>query len=286
MPQRSTILRAAFEGGIAHQHACGGKAKCTTCRVHVMKGLENCQVRNQKEQHLANKLGLDDNIRLACQTKVIGDVVVKRLVIDEIDLDIAQSRAENNVAEHIGQEIEATVVFMDMENFTAFTHQNEAYDVVHILNRYYYMAGRSILKHNGVILDYYGDGIMAIFGHKKNKDHADCALKASKDIKDGLIELSNYVNMFTPQPFKVRIGIHTGRVILGTMGMPGLEKLAAVGDAVNVASRIENANKELGTTLLISETVKQKLDGSVNIRGEHTICIKGKDDHLNVFEIV
>jgi len=286
VPAKSTILRAAFEGGIPHQHACGGKAKCTTCRVKVIKGLEHCEPRNQKETHMAGKIGLRDDIRLACQTRITGDVVVRRLVIDEIDLDIAQTRVEHNVVEQIGEEIEATVVFMDMENFTSFTDRNQPYDVVHILNRYYYMAGRSVRKHNGVILDYYGDGILAIFGHKKHTDHAVSAFQASKEIKNGMIQLSNYVNMFTPHPFNIRIGIHTGKVILGTMGMPGFEKLAAVGDTVNVASRIENANKELGTTMLISEHVKSCLHDHVTVRNEYFIAVKGKNKDLKVYEIV
>src|SRR5690606_34222605 len=126
--------------------------------------------------------------------------------------------------------------------------------------------GKAIDKHEGAILDYYGDGILAIFGHKNGNDHAQKALSACLAILGQMDKLNNYVNLITPYTFRLRIGIHTGNVVVGTLGMPGFEKLAVVGDDVNIASRIESANKEFNSTLLISETTKKTLNGTYNLK--------------------
>lgn len=286
--RKTTILKASKGVGIVHPRACGGRGRCSTCRVKVLEGLENCHPRNSREKKIACFLGLQDEIRLACQTVVDGDVKVRRLVLDEIDLEIADSRArrKNKKIGNIGQEVDVTLVFMDLYNFTAFTEKNQPYDVVHLLNRYYHLAGKAIDKQNGAILDYYGDGILAIFGHKNKKDnHAEKAVEACKEIIERLDKLNNYVNLITPFSFRLRIGVHTGQVVVGTMGMPGFEKLAVVGDDVNIASRIENANKKFNTTLLISETTRQTLDGHIDILNGYEVEIKGKKDKIKVYEV-
>lgn len=283
--KKTTILKASKSVGILHQRACGGRGRCSTCRVHVLEGLQNCHPRNSREKKIAHLLGFKDEVRLACQTVFDGDVTVKRLVLDEIDLEIAHYSAKSKKQHKIGEEIEATLVFMDLYNFTAFTEKNQAYDVVHLLNRYYFLAGKAVDKFDGTILDYYGDGILAIFGHKNGNNHPQKAIMACKEIILQIERLNNYVNLITPFPFRLRIGVHTGQVVIGTMGMPGFEKLAVVGDDVNIASRIEHANKEFNTTMLISEKTKQFLDGNVDIINHYEIEIRGKTDKIVVYEI-
>ena len=84
----STILEATLKGKINHIHVCGGNARCTTCRVYIMDGLSNCRPRNEKEKHLVEKLGFPQNIRLACQTKISGNITIRRLVVDNLDIKI------------------------------------------------------------------------------------------------------------------------------------------------------------------------------------------------------
>lgn len=283
---KTTILKASKKAGNLHQHACGGRGKCSTCRVKILSGLDHCQPRNRRERKIAEFLHFSDDIRLACQTVVTGDVKIRRLVIDEIDTEIARSGLINKKSNQIGEEIEATLVFMDIYDFTSFTSLNQAYDVVHLLNRYYYLVGKSVEKHGGIILDYYGDGVFAIFGQVQSENHAREALNACMEIQEKIVKLTEYVNVITKHPFRLRTGVHSGRVIIGTMGMPGFEKLAVVGDAVNIASRIENANKDLDTSILISDSTKQLIGNSVNLGKSFKVNIKGKDDHLLVHEII
>ena len=83
-----TILEATLRANIAHAHACGGHARCSTCRVWVLEGLENCVARSDRERSLTDRLGLGPEVRLACQTRIAGDVKLRRLVLDETDLEI------------------------------------------------------------------------------------------------------------------------------------------------------------------------------------------------------
>ena len=282
----TTILKASKRAGVLHQRACGGRGRCSTCRVKIEAGLENCHPRNSREKKIASLLGFNDDVRLACQTVVTGDVKVKRLVLDEIDVQIAHSRAKSKKQHPVGEEVEVTLVFMDLYDFTSFTEKTQPYDVVHLLNRYYFIAGMAVNKYGGAILDYYGDGILAIFGHKNENSHAAKALHASREIIAGMDKFNRYVNLITDLPMRMRVGIHTGKVVLGTMGMPGFEKLAVVGDDVNIASRIEYANKKFGTTLLISENTKQFLPPSVDYVNEYEVKLKGKASSIKVYQVI
>ena len=90
-----TILQVALRADIPHAHACGGNAKCTTCRVAILKGLENCSQRTILEQALASRLGFAPEVRLACQTRPRGDVSFRRLVLDKTDYEIASQLAKD-----------------------------------------------------------------------------------------------------------------------------------------------------------------------------------------------
>src|SRR6266508_2853639 len=83
--QEETILATSLRCGIMHTHVCGGNARCSTCRVLILEGLENCPPRNEKEQKMADRRNFSPTVRLACQTTVTGDVVLRRLVLDDDD---------------------------------------------------------------------------------------------------------------------------------------------------------------------------------------------------------
>ena len=279
-----TILAASLSASINHAHACGGHAKCSSCRVIVLEGLENCCQRNKAEQSLAEKLGFTEKIRLACQTTISGPVKVRRPVLDDIDIEMA-SKANREGPNSIGQEKEATMLFADIEGYTAFTEAALPYDVVHMLNRYYFQMGKVIRKHNGFIMDYFGDGLLAIFGLSDNNTHALDAVNAGLDMQAEIQKLNPYFKNLFDDGFKVRIGVNTGKVIVGSIGVTGMSKLAAIGDAVNLAARIEATNKDLNTYFLISESTYTKTRDSIVIKNKFDISLKGKKGEYRVFEV-
>ena len=133
-PEDSSILEATLAAQINHTHACGGKGECSTCRISVMKGLENCSSRNGIEQKIADKLNFPSEIRLACQTKIYGDISIRRMVSDRLDEDLVSEQFSTKSEVAIGRQQKLTIVFTDIVNFTSFAEKFPPYDIVHVLN--------------------------------------------------------------------------------------------------------------------------------------------------------
>jgi adenylate cyclase len=102
-----------------------------------MDGLSNCLPRNEKEKRLTDKLGLPEDIRLACQTKISGNITIRRPIVDELDIKIVLKQFGDAPGTKLGQEKHLAILFTDIENYTEFAEALPAYDVVHVLNRYY-----------------------------------------------------------------------------------------------------------------------------------------------------
>ncbi len=280
-----TILESTLRAGIPHAHACGGNALCSTCRVYVNEGEENLCHKTEAEEKLGKQLGLLPEVRLACQTKIKGDIKIRRLVRDDIDEAIILKHGAADKPRSLGVQKDASVLFVDIADYTAFSENTPAYDVVHVLNRYFHIAGNVIKKHGGKIIDYYGDGFLAIFGLDDDPQHAQNLLNAGYELCDAIDEFDNDVHDLIDQDFKIRLGAHTGPIIWGTIGIEGMQKEAAIGDTVNLASRIENANKTLNTRFLCSEDFFVKLSRPCYVVAEHEIEAKGIKGKFKVYAL-
>jgi len=278
-----SLLEMSLKRGIPHIHACGGNARCSTCRVILLQGLENVLPRNSAEQLLAEKKGLEPDIRLACQTRVTGDVVCRRLVLDRLDADLILSQSSTTS----GREANLAILFSDIRDFTPFSSRQLPYDIVHILNRYFAEMGETILRHNGRIDKYLGDGIMALFGLSDPSGRIAC-LQAVRAAQEMLYRIQN-VNAYLKDRFQVElrfgVGIHYGTVLVGDMGHPKHTQFTAVGDAVNIASRVESFTKEAKTPFLISETVYRQIHDSVAVRRTFTARLKGMDEEMTLYAV-
>jgi adenylate cyclase len=282
----STILRATLSAGIRHTHVCGGNARCSTCRVYILEGLENRLPRNEKKQQIAHKLGFPEQIRLACQTKIRGDITIKRAVIDELDIEIILKQIGDETGKYFGKEIEIAALFFDIENYTVFAETHPAYDVVHVLNRYYQTMNKIIEDHDGVISDVAGDGILALFGAlRKKPNNTWDAVCAVREMQIALIRFNDYLEKMYGQSFRARAGISFGKAIIGNFDTGQMSKISAIGDIVNLASRVEAANKDLGTSLLLSESAMKQISGKVIRHIIHRARLKGKSGIFRVYEI-
>ena len=253
------ILQASLNAGIPHTHVCGGRARCSTCRVLVTEGVDNCRPRNARETRLAKIKGFSPEVRLACQTTTIDTVSLRRLVLDEKDISEAISQGRVTIGE-VGREVEATILFSDIRSFTSFSEHALPYDIIHILNRYFETIGEIIDENGGYIDKYMGDGIMVIFGLNKDmeEDHAYLAMKTALKMQQAISKFNKYLKDHFDHEFRIGIGIHTGSVIVGNLGFSKKKEFTAIGDAVNTASRIESLNKRTGTLVLASEDTFKK----------------------------
>jgi adenylate cyclase len=272
LPAEGTLLEGLLAAGVPIAHACGGNARCSTCRVRVVDGVEHLGPRPEDECAIATRLGFDDATRLACRARLAGDVSVRRLVVDERDVALASRAARTPSEGAVGREEFLSVLFVDVADFTPLSEELPPYDVVHLLNRWFDLAGEAITAHGGRIDNYMGDGLLAVFGRsvegpEPGPDGApqraapSRAAAAAGAVRAGLALLraaedtDRYARPLYGRPFRVRVGIHCGDIVTGPLGAAGQRRETVIGDPVNAAARIEAANKPAGTSLLVSEDV-------------------------------
>ncbi len=281
-----TILQASLRAGILHAHACGGNARCSTCRVAIVEGLEYCVERNAGEQTLAERLHFSPDIRLACQTTISDDVKLRRLVIDDQDVQLTDQRSVGAAPTSVGEEKRLAVLFSDIRGFTPFAEALPPYDVVHVLNRYFNDMGVVINRNGGQIDNYMGDGLMALFGMENESGAALQAVKAGLEMFAATENLKPYLEAIYARSFQIGVGIHYGEVVVGAIGAQSLKRVTAIGDAVNLASRIEAANKQAETRLLISEETYNEVRDQVVVGKAIKAALPGKKGEYALYEVI
>ena len=281
-----TILQTSLQNNIPHTHVCGGNARCTTCRVIILEGIENCSFpRNEKEQLLAERLHFTPFIRLACQTQIQGDIKVRRLVLDNEDIELVDQMEVRTHISFAGDEKMIAILFADIRGFTTFAERHLPYDVIHVLNRYFHLMGQVIGDNNGHIDNYMSDGLLAVFESDNPAESASDAVRAGLGMLDAMEGLQPYLQQNYNQTLDIGIGIHCGMVVVGTIGGTDRKNEMIIGDAVNFASRIESATKEAGTKILISEDVYELVKGSAHCRQSLQVTVKGKSGKHCLFEV-
>ena len=251
VPVGFTILEASRVAGIPHASVCGGRGRCSTCRVRVVHGLSDLPAAREAEQRVLARVGAAPDVRLACQTRPVRDVAVMPLLApstapgDSLAADVRQ-----------GRERELAVLFADLRGFTRMAEHKLPYDVVFVLNRYFETVGTAITQAGGVTNQFTGDGVMALFGIDVGPA-AGCrqALTAARAMVEGLAALSAELAGDLPAPLRIGIGIHAGAAVVGRMGWGQSFYLTAVGDTVHVAARLEQATKDYSAELVVSEDV-------------------------------
>ena len=279
-----TLLEAALRSGVPFAHACGGRAKCSTCRVWVLDGLESCPQRNANETSMADRLKLADEIRLACQLRPQGELRVRRLVLDETDIMITSQLG--GVATRAGEAKYVAVFFSDIVDFTALSERLSPYDVMYLLNRYFAQVGDVIEQNGGFIDKLIGDGLMAIFGIEDQPNAPVRAVNAALQTLATVDRLKPFFASMYGIDFDIRIGLNYGEAVIGTLGFAGHEHVTAIGDVVNLASRVEAANKDAGTRLLISESLRDQIADKVEIGDFVRVRLRGTGERTSLFEIV
>jgi adenylate cyclase len=280
-----SLLQAALRAKIPLTNVCGGLGRCSTCRVSVVEGQEHCPPRTPKEQAIADMLHFPANVRLACQTIPTGSVKVRRMVEDLENIDFDTLLIEGTEAGAIGEEKDILILFSDIRGFTPFAENLLPYDVIYCLNLYFRHMGEIVASHGGHIDNYMGDGFMALFEAEIPEAGALQAVRAGLAMLERMAELGPYLEELYHRSFTIRIGLHYGKVVAGSLGHPGHQKKTVVGDAVNLASRIESANKKAGTNFLISEDTYTLVKGRVQVGQRAHVTLPGKTGKYRLYEV-
>lgn len=187
-----------------------------------------------------------------------------------------------------GKTIEATVFFSDIKDFTSIAEKFAPKDLVHFLNEYFTLACDIILRNEAMVDKYIGDAIMAIFGAPiPRPDNARVACLTALEIQSALAAHHARPDRDPRTPtFTTRIGLHTGKMVLGNIGSNTRLDYTAIGDTVNLASRLEGVNKMYGTRIMISETTYEQAKDAIAARQLDFLRVKGKDIPVRIYELV
>ena len=274
----TSILEASRENSIGHISMCGGRGRCSTCRVRILSDHDDLPERNGVEEQVAKRLNLDSNVRLACQLRPISNITVRPLVSAP-----KTSVNEANKLSLSGRETEVVVMFVDLRDFTLISEKLLPYDTVFLLNKYFKICGEAIAENNGNIDKFIGDGVMALFNSgERLKDNSIDALKAATVISEKMAALSRESEEDFQHRLGIGIGIHAGTTIMGEMGYGTSISETAIGDCVNVASRLEQLTKAEGCELIISEDLYLSSGVIEKPMSKKTIPIKGKANKMSI----
>jgi adenylate cyclase len=185
-----------------------------------------------------------------------------------------------------GNTVEGTVYFSDIKDFTNIAESMQPKELVAYLNEYFSLASDLILKRDAMLDKYIGDAIMAIFGAPVPKpDHAKLACLTALEIQRSLEAFYKKKSAQTPR-FTTRIGLNSGKMIVGNIGSTKRLDFTAIGDTVNLASRLEGVNKFFGTRIIISENVFKLAKDAIEARELDLIRVKGKTVPIRIYELV
>lgn len=185
-----------------------------------------------------------------------------------------------------GKKVEGTVFFSDIEGFTSISEQLSPQELVAALNEYFGLTTDVVLDHRAMVDKFIGDAIMAVFGAPVQRpDHAAQACLAALRVNEVLAEHYDDREQNSAS-FRSRIGIHTGQIVVGNIGTERRTDYTAIGDAVNVAARLEQANKQYGTRVLISHVTYEQARDAIEVREVDLLRVTGKEEPIRLYEVL
>jgi len=279
----TSVLEASRLAGIPHASVCGGRGRCSTCRVRVRGEISGIDPPAEDELRVLRRIGATSNVRLACQLRPRGAIEVTPLLPPFAHAADGRRRVDFTQ----GSEREIAIMFVDIRGFTALSEGRLPYDVVFVLNRYFAAMGLAVEAAGGHVDKFIGDGVMALFGIERGAQ-AGCreALTAARLMSERLPELNASLRAELDRPLRIGIGIHCGPTIVGEMGYGNAAAITAIGDAVNTASRLESLTRNFACELVVSEETVSRAGLDLSAFPQREIEIRGKREMLAVRTLV
>ena len=273
----ATVLEASRSANIPHAAICGGRGRCSTCRIRVTGPATAIPPPHSDELRVLQRVGAPPMVRLACQLRPSGNIAVTPLLAPGATVQDGFAKP----AYLRGSEREIAILFADLRAFTRLAEARLPYDVVFLLNRYFEEMGHAVESSGGRIDKFIGDGVMALFGVESGPAEG-CrqALEAARAMAARLEHLNETLGDDLKEPLRMGIGIHTGPAIVGEMGYGSAVSLTAIGDAVNTASRLEVLTKTYQCELVVSQDLVDRADIDLADVPRHEIEIRGRSAPL------
>src|SRR5688572_26370490 len=285
-PVGRSILEAIRDEGLPHASVCGGRARCTTCRVRVSGGLEHLPPAGRMEAQALGRIQAPPNVRLACQCRPTRDVAVAPL----LPPNAGPSSARRAQSESLGRERRIVAVFVDLRDSTHLAEGRLPYDVVFIMNQFFAEMHAALRATGGYYAQFRGDGLLALYGLESALPAAcRAALEGAAQMQERIEQLNRSLAVDLASPLRIGIGIHAGVAIVGTLGPPDAPIYSAIGDMVNTAARFEDMTKAFGCTMVVSEeTLRQAGIEPAQLADkspQHLVRVRGKTERLTVYAV-
>jgi len=204
-----------------------------------------------------------------------------KYVSKEVRDEIVSGRVTLN-----GELKEVTVLFSDLRDFTKLTESISPQEVVTVINTYFKEMAEVVTAHHGLVLQFVGDEIQAVFGAPIALDnHQQCAMDAALEMRKRLSQVNLQLTNQGYPPFHHGIGLHTGKVVAANIGSPQRLSYTMIGKTMNIASRIQELNKKYNTDILISDEVRQGLKQGLDVEPLEPVLVKGISNPLQVYRI-
>lgn len=276
-----TILEVIRNNAIPHASLCGGRGRCTTCRVRVGDGRSDLDQPSSLEQFALDKIGADHDVRLACQTRPSKNLHISPLVSP--DMLHGSTTQKGGVS---GEEREVLAMFVDLRDSTKLCEGQLPYDALFILNQFFIEMSSALSASHGHYAQFAGDGLMALYGLERGlKQGCIDALHGAVDMQRRMDKLNQKLEQELKAPLRIGIGLHCGEAIVGTMGPPSSPNYSAIGDCINAAARLEGQSKTLNSILIVSQDVVNKAEVDFSQFHTEEITLRGKQQSLVAFAI-
>jgi adenylate cyclase len=279
VPKGLSVLEASLRHHVPHASVCGGRARCSTCRIRVIGDHGILPEPSQREAFVLTRVGTTDpSIRLACQLRPTSDLCFFQLFTPH-----TAASSEGSRPTRIGQERYLVSLFVDMRGSTQLAEKRLPFDTVFIVNRFLGAVSQAVIENDGQPNQFVGDGMLALFGLSANPQTA-CrqALRAAGSIASHIDELNELLSHDLRQPIRFGIGIHGGEVIIGDIGYRDHIVFTALGDAVNVAARLQDMTKTLACEAIASEEVRLTAGLAEDALPQQEVAIRGRDEPMTV----
>jgi adenylate cyclase len=281
VPKGLSVLEASLRNNVPHASVCGGRARCSTCRIRVIGDYATLPEPSKREAFVLNRVGAgaDPAIRLACQLRPETDLSFFQIFLPQITAATLRGSSPSR----IGEERYLVSMFVDMRGSTKLAEKRLPFDTVFIVNRFLGAVSQAVLECGGQPNQFVGDGQLALFGLSTSPQIA-CrqALRAAAMIAANVDELNHFLSHDLREPIRFGIGIHGGEVIIGDIGYRDHMVFTALGDAVNVAARLQDMTKSLACEAVISEEVRITAGLAGNDLPQQEVTIRGRAEPMIV----
>lgn len=280
-PIGRTILEALRDAGVPHASVCGGRARCTTCRVRISDGLSDLTPPRRHEAQALARVDASPNVRLACQTRPRGNVSVIPLLPPQATA--AEARRPGTARE---KERPIVAMFVDLRDSTRIAESRLPYDVVFIMNQFFAEMYQALRATNGYYAQFRGDGLLALYGLDSDLPEA-CrqAMRGAAEMQRRIELLSTHLAADLAEPLRIGIGAHAGVAIVGTMGPPEAPIYSAIGDNINIAARFEGMTKSYGCVLVVSAETLAHAGLDARDAPIHHVRVRGRNERVTVHAV-